>query len=82
MIGIITFHGALNYGAVLQTYALQKKIEELGGESEVIDYKCNEIEDVYKWIRKRDYWPVRLSGSYFKRLIRRIFKFKSIKKRN
>ena len=30
-IGIITFQNAVNYGAVLQTYALQHTIEKLGG---------------------------------------------------
>lgn len=37
-VGIITFHWAANYGAVLQTYALQKAIENIGGEVEIIDY--------------------------------------------
>jgi hypothetical protein len=38
-IGIITFHRSYNYGAVLQTYALQNFILSLGYDSEVIDYK-------------------------------------------
>lgn len=37
-VGIITLHRVVNYGSVLQTYALQEKIKELGYESEVIDY--------------------------------------------
>ena len=37
-VGIITQHRVVNYGSVLQTYALQKKIEELGYDCEVIDY--------------------------------------------
>lgn len=37
-IGIITLHRVGNYGSVLQTYALQKKIEEKGNEVEIIDY--------------------------------------------
>ena len=37
-VGVITFHNVLNYGAVLQTYALQKKMRDLGIESAVIDY--------------------------------------------
>ncbi len=37
-VGILTFHLAYNYGAILQAYALQKKIAELGIESEIIDY--------------------------------------------
>ena len=34
----ITFHNAYNYGAMLQTYALQNKIKNLGYETEVIDF--------------------------------------------
>ena len=37
-VGILTFHNALNYGAVLQAYALQKAIEKLGYKCEIIDY--------------------------------------------
>lgn len=37
-IGILTFHNALNQGAVLQAYALQTYIEKLGHEVEFIDY--------------------------------------------
>lgn len=43
-IGILTFHRAVNYGAVLQAYALQKVIELMGHEAEIIDYRCSFIE--------------------------------------
>ena len=43
-IGIITFFAANNYGAILQAYALQRKVEEMYGFSECIDYKCPAIE--------------------------------------
>lgn len=36
-IGILTFHWAQNYGAVLQCYALKRKLEELGHDVFVID---------------------------------------------
>ena len=39
--GILTFHKAVNYGAVLQTYALQK-IMSTYGENEVINYISHE----------------------------------------
>lgn len=29
-VGIITFHNAINYGALLQTYALQQTINSIG----------------------------------------------------
>lgn len=37
-VGTITTHGALNYGAVLQAYALSKYICDLGVHCEVMDY--------------------------------------------
>lgn len=38
-IGIITFHWAENYGAVLQCYALQSYFEDEGHEVEIINYQ-------------------------------------------
>lgn len=37
-IGILTFINTLNYGAVLQAYALQEKIKVFGYEAEIIQY--------------------------------------------
>lgn len=37
-IGILTFHFSCNYGGVLQAYALQKTLEEMGYDVEIIDY--------------------------------------------
>ena len=37
-VGILTFHRALNYGAVLQAYALKQVCEDLGHEAHIIDY--------------------------------------------
>lgn len=47
-IGILTFHCAHNYGAVLQAYALQEKIKETGHEVEIIDYKPDYLTTIYK----------------------------------
>ncbi len=38
-IGIITFHSAHNYGAVLQAYALQEFLKSHGNDVEIIDYR-------------------------------------------
>lgn len=38
-IGILTFHCAHNYGAVLQCYALQETLKKMGHDVEVIDYR-------------------------------------------
>lgn len=62
--GIITFHQALNYGAVLQTYALQKTLQNMNIDCEIIDYSCEKINDDYKAFNikkcrgKRDYLGV------------------------
>lgn len=37
-IGVLTFHNPINYGAVLQAYALEKYIEACGYDSEIINY--------------------------------------------
>lgn len=43
MVGILTFHDTNNFGSLLQTYGLYKKIVDLGYECEVIDYKCDNL---------------------------------------
>lgn len=37
-VGIITMHKVLNYGSALQAYALQRVIEKMGHDVEIIDY--------------------------------------------
>ncbi len=43
-IGILTFHRAINYGAVLQCYGLYKTLKSMGHDIEVIDYRPECIE--------------------------------------
>ncbi len=43
--GIITFHWATNYGAVLQAYALQEAVRNLGHDVEIINYKPSRYND-------------------------------------
>lgn len=59
-IGIITFHRAVNYGAVLQAYALQHALEGLGAQAEIIDYRNRYIESCYD--------PYSLKGNKIKAL--------------
>lgn len=47
-IGIITFHRADNYGAVLQNYALQQAVMMRGMKAETIDYYSPAIEMPYQ----------------------------------
>ena len=46
--GILTFFSANNYGAVLQAYALQKKLTSENVDCECIDYKCDAIEKMHQ----------------------------------
>lgn len=46
-IGILTFHRAANYGAVLQAYALQRYLSSFGHDVEIIDYRCMPIEQMH-----------------------------------
>lgn len=46
-VGIITYHRALNYGAVLQCYALQQVLKKMGHEVNVIDFRQPVIESLY-----------------------------------
>lgn len=66
-IGILTFHNVINYGAVLQAYALQQKLREIGYESEIIDY-----ENAYF---KKSYAPFFLSQKSLKKLLYACFAY-------
>lgn len=51
-VGIITFNSAHNYGAMLQTYALQTTIENMGFEVNIINYRLKIIDNVYNPFRR------------------------------
>lgn len=51
-IGILTFHIARNYGAVLQCFALQSYLQELGHNVEVVNYCPKYLIDPYTRINK------------------------------
>lgn len=53
-IGILTFHCAHNHGAVLQCYALQETLKELGHEVEVINYRPKFLTYPYRVLT---WWP-------------------------
>lgn len=59
-IGILTFQHAVNYGAALQMYALQKTVKNLGAEAEIIDYECPCIAEVYEAFPMRALYNPRL----------------------
>lgn len=51
-LGILTFHRADNFGAVLQNYALQQAIISLCVSPETIDYHSKRIDEAYRVFRK------------------------------
>ena len=51
-IGILTFHRAHSYGAVLQCYALQQTLAQMEHEVWVIDYRQPYIENLYYKVLK------------------------------
>ena len=52
-IGITTFQGAYNYGAILQAYALQKTLSDIGNDVKIINYYNENIYDQYRTFRKK-----------------------------
>lgn len=52
-IGILTFSAAVNYGAVLQAYALKSTLEYMGHDAHVIDYRPKYLTECYKVIGTR-----------------------------
>lgn len=52
--GIVTFHGANNYGAVLQAYALTEWLRQNGIDPEIINYR-SKVFDKYKLFRTQSY---------------------------
>lgn len=54
-IGILTFHRAINYGAILQCYGLYKTLTLLGHDVEVIDYRPEAIEQYRLYFRMHDF---------------------------
>ena len=46
-VGIITYHRAHNYGAVLQCYALQTVLAAMGHDAYMVDYRQSFIEKLY-----------------------------------
>ncbi len=73
-VGILTFHRTTNYGAVLQTYALQNYLQRLGVDAEVIDYTSETLRERYKKTN-----PLRLFNP---RELRRLIKYNSFYRDN
>lgn len=83
MIGLLTFHRANNYGAVLQAYALQKTIENMGYENEYIDFILNNPEKIKEFKRANQILKIKKLFSPIKILNqrKRANKFEMFRKR-
>jgi Polysaccharide pyruvyl transferase. len=55
-IGILTYHQAENYGAILQAYALQQTIINFGLDCDIIDYNCEGILKQFKFNLKNSFF--------------------------
>lgn len=72
-IGILTFHRALNYGALFQTYALQETLIKLDVDAKVIDYRAEFNEKRFqksplkKYLKPREMYGLLFYNSYQRR---------------
>lgn len=64
-VGIITFHAAHNYGSVLQAFALQKSIIDLGYQCEIINLRTPKQLEVYSVLTKRKGPKYLLKNAYY-----------------
>lgn len=71
-IGIINFHCAHNYGAMLQAYALQKEVNKNGYEGIIVDFQPDIIMRCYKL------WDIR-KLRHPREVLRTIINYKSLK---
>ncbi len=65
---IVTFIRAYNHGAILQTYALHRKLLDLGLDNEVLDYSPEYFWDIYhlSYLGKLRYFPYRPIKNWMK----------------
>lgn len=76
-IGILTFHCAHNYGAVLQCYALQKVLKNMGYNVEVINYTPLYFVNFYHYF----YWRRFISKKPLLLIKSTLLEFRILKKR-
>ena len=78
-IGILTYHRAYNYGAVLQTYALQSAIQKLDYNVEIIDYRCDYSENIGSEKSIKNIIKFILSGHRINQTKKKFIKFRNDK---
>ena len=55
-IGILTYHKSINYGSVLQAWALQNILQSIGCDAEIIDYEPKKYKTHYCVYLPNDNW--------------------------
>lgn len=77
-IGILTFHRAINYGGILQCYALYKTLYDIGFDVDIIDYRPAYIE---KW---RKAFKIKYDGvlPFLKSFVKGTVTFAGVRKSN
>ncbi len=76
-VGILTFHNAINYGAVLQAYATQIIVSMYGHDVEIIDYQNSKISKVYGFGIKR--FLTKHINEYPQKIVENIYYYKRLK---
>lgn len=71
-IGILTFHNAHNYGAVLQAYALKTKLNRMGYEASVLNYRNKYIAKTYRKVLHIDFWKRDILPSRWGKVLREV----------
>lgn len=67
-IGILTFHAAYNYGAVLQCYALKEYLSSLGHEVSIVDYRQKYLLTCYKWFNLKSIFKSVIDKTFIKQV--------------
>lgn len=71
-VGILTFHNAHNYGAVLQAYALKTKLNRMGYEASVLNYRNKYIAKTYRKVLHIDFWKRDVLPSRWGKVLREV----------
>lgn len=70
-IALLTIHHTTNFGSTLQTYALANAVRTLGGNIELLDYRCQAIEDReflhVTWNRPKSIYQYLMYGKIIKK---------------
>lgn len=53
-IGIVTFHSAHNYGAVLQAWSLQEYLRQQGHQAQIVNLRLPVIDKLYRLVNRTD----------------------------